>query len=298
MLGATIKDDKVIADSAYFRPDDDNAYFDLELGADSWVYFKEVLITGMVDASKASYIGIGMAKWTEPLFTITEKYYDADGNEVSSPNDAGYHHTEKHYYNYLGEEVTEAEVSGSEITTPVVDKNNQPYINAYRESYEFIADDFASDYFYSRSYTYNYQDNKRQSESQTLVSTNYADGVSWNYSIYPVENLTDGDRSTFIHTKGIPVGGLQIVMDMGEERAVNRMTVYSQYRPNGDWQVAKSFTLEGSLDGENFFTVAEYSDLPFGGQNLTVTFEEATFRYYRLVITKSHGAHLIIGEIV
>ncbi len=297
LLGATIKDNQVINDSAYFRPDDDQTYFDLELSANSWIYFREVLITGMLDGNKTSYIGLGMEKWSEPVFTIIDKYYDADGNEVSSAEDKDYHHTETHYYNYLGEEVTEAEASASGLTAPVVDKSNQPYVNAYRESYTFTQDDFSSEYLYKRTYVYDYSDNLWQSSGQTTVSTNYADGVSWNYSLYPVENLTDGDRNTFIHTKGIPDGGLQIVMDMGEVKSVNRMTVYSQYRPNGDWQVAKSFTLEGSTDGETFFMVAEYSGLPFSGQNLTVDFEERSFRYYRLVITESHSTHLIIGEI-
>ena len=75
------------------------------------------------------------------------------------------------------------------------------------------------------------------------------------------------------------------------------MTIYTQYRPNGDYHTAKTFTLEGSLDGETFFPVGTFENVPRNNLATTVNFEEITFRYYRLIITGSTGSHVIISEI-
>ena len=54
----------------------------------SWVYVKEVLI--VQSSPLISYIGLGYGKWTTPMFTMVEKYYDKNGNEVDSPEAEGY----------------------------------------------------------------------------------------------------------------------------------------------------------------------------------------------------------------
>lgn len=210
------------------------------------------------DKGRTSFIGVGFGKFTPELGS-----YDEDGNLVD----------------YHPESVSIG------------------YATGYRESFEFIDDDFETDYMYKRTFKYGYADNRIASDSQTLVSTNYSSRTSWNINNFPVKNLTDGNKGTYIHSRGIPSDGLQILMDMGEARPVNRMTIYSQNRPNGDWQIPKDFTLHGSNDGNDFFLVGEFTDVPRTGASCVVNFEEKTFRYYKLVITKSHSSHIIIGEI-
>lgn len=277
---------------ANFYLNDENTYFDLDLGEKSWVYIKEVLI---VNASASSFIGVGMKQWTKPMFTMQEKYYDKNGNEVSadSPDKVS---TVTKYYNYLGIEVSEEEANRAELMAPT----SAAYVNAYRSDYEAIQNEFTTEYFYTREYNYDYQDNVLNSGEQKVISTNYDAGKSWNYANYPVENLTDGNTGTFIHTRNWGTSqerAIQFVVDLGEVKSANRMILFTQYRPNGDYHMPKNFTLEVSMDNETYTKVQDFADVPRSGTTSTVDFDETTFRYYRLTITGSTGSHVILGEI-
>ncbi|MDE7452855.1 MAG: M60 family metallopeptidase [Clostridia bacterium] len=295
-LGAYIADK---GDSANFRPNDENTYFDLELEEDSWIYIKEVLIVQSScpgGPAKASYIGVGSAQWTVPMYTTTT---DEDGTT--------------HYFDGNGKEVTADEANNTDPVPPT----NANYANAYRSNFEFVNNsDFKADYFYNRPYTYNYADNVMQSKGQTLVDTNYLNGIgSYDKNKFKKEYLTDGNRNTFIHTNLVKFTDkpLTMTIDLGEEKTVNRMTIYTQNRPNGDWYFPTDFTLEVSRDGENFTKVDDFANLTRSGVAVTVNFKETTFRYYRLTVTGSSGSYanaddrkdrvneratyLIIGEI-
>ena len=284
-LGGTIKDTTVPKNSHLFRPNDQNTYVDLELPEHSWVHFKSVLI---VQSSPAvSYIGLGMAMWSTPMFTM----HEGEDGKI-------------HYYNYLGIEVTEEEANNAQPVAPVVTDRSQPYVNAYRETYEFTTEEFETDYFYTKKYSYNYSDNVWQNENQTILKEGckYNKGSdSWGGSGKgtAIENVADGDKNTWIHTSGgvSEQNPLVIAMDMGEAKTVNRISLFSQYRPNGDWKVPKAFTILGSLDGNEFFTVGNFTEVPHNGSTTTVDFEQATFRYYQLIITESYATHIIISEI-
>ncbi|MCM1289755.1 MAG: M60 family metallopeptidase [Corallococcus sp.] len=281
--------------SADFRLNDPNTYKDVYVNAEEWIYFKEVLITVPLSpkANTASYVGLGIGSWTTPMYTTVEKFYDADGNEVPA-GDATAVTSRTHYYNERGQEVTAEEASN---TTPVP-PTSATYATAYRQSYEFTKQ-FESDYFYTREYDYDYTEYEFAT-SEEVVSHNYvAPPLNWGWGNYPLSNLTDGNNATFIHTKeGVSASKpLELVIDTGKAQVVNRMTIYSQYRPNGDWKVAKSFTLYGSLDGEEFFTVGEFTNVPRSGSTVTVNFDAAYLRYYKLVITESYSGEIIIGGI-
>ena len=104
-LGATIKDSNVPSNSAYFRPNDENSYFDLhDVKKGDWMYFKEVLIVENINASQASYIGLGRKQWTDPIFTMVDTHYDANGKVVESTESEGYDHTITRYYDSTGKE--------------------------------------------------------------------------------------------------------------------------------------------------------------------------------------------------
>lgn len=295
-LGATIKEGV----SANFRPDDPNTYVDLEMPEHSWIYFKEVMIAEAIDGSRASFIGLGLRQWTAPMFTMVEKYYDKNGKEVAGPDAPGYDHTVTHYYDYQGNEVSEEEANSSEIIAPVINGNNdQPYVNAYNSTYEFpTSEGFTSEYYYERSYNYNYADNVLQNGNQTIVSSKYSPATNSSWGGYPFnqEKLIDGNKNTWIHTSGnvSESNPLEFVIDMGEVRAVNRMVLYSQNR--GDLQVPKAFSLYGSMDGQDFFLVHEETDVK-ASATLTFNFEEKNFRYYKLDVTKSSGGFIILSEI-
>ena len=271
-----------INNSQYFRTDDPNTYIDLELSSRTWVYFKSVLVVQTYP--RTSYIGLGLAQWTTPMFTTRTE------NGVT------------HYYDANGNEVTEAEVNAAKPVAPTITTSNQPYVNGYRASYEFPEGEYEADYFYTRKYKYTYSDNIHSNAEQTLVSTNYEAKMSWNFNDFKTEYVADGDKNTYIHTKdGYGCSAekpVEFVLDMGKEMPANKMIIYSQNRPNGDWHVPKDFTLFGSLDGEEFFTVGEFTDVPRTGITAVVEFEEKTFRYYKLVVTGSTSTNIIIiGEI-
>lgn len=296
-LGAYIQDEKAPAGSANFRHGDAKTYIDLDLKADSWVYIKEVLIVQSTPA--VSFLGVGLAQWTDPMFTMVDKYYDKDGNEVASADDENYHHTVTHYYDYQGKEVSADVANAAEKIPPAT--NQQPYVNAYRSDYEFPSNaDFETDYYYVRTHNYDYTDNRLANAEQTLVESECKytpPPVGWGWGNFPIGNLVDGNKNTWIHTSGnvSESAPLQLTVDMGAVKPVNRMIIYSQNR--GDLKVAKSFTLYGSIDGQDYFTVGEFADVPNSGSTVTVNFEETSFRYFRLVVTESSGGLVIISEI-
>ncbi len=239
----------------------EGTYKDMELNKGDWVRFKAVMITGR-NGTTSSFIGVGFGK-----FTPEHGVFDDEGN----------------------------------LTGTVPESVEVSYANAYRSSYEFPDNEFETDYFYTRDYIYNYKDNLVQSSDTTLVETNYDAEISWNINEHPVTNLFDGDKNTWIHTgdkftvsKETP---LKITADLGGNKPVNRLTIHTQYRPNGDWHCVKSFRLYGRADGGEEFLIGEFNDAVRNGTSVTVDFDETVIRYYRLEIFESTGRYLIISDI-
>lgn len=311
-LGTYINDDST---SSGWRSD---KYFMLDLAAESWVYFKEVLINVKISNRMAGFIGLGIGQWTVPMYTAevkystevngtkteltqetvdgaTKYYYTQGGNKVYVENSAV--KTETIYKNASGQVVTAEEAANTELVAPA----SITYATAYRQSYKFQKQ-FESDYFYTRNYTYDYQNNSWVNQTQTLVTEECKytpPPTSWGWGNFPIGNLVDGNKNTFVHTSGAvsEASPLVLTVDMGEVKPVNRMIIYSQYRPNGDYKVAKSFTLQGSLDGVEYFDVGQFVNVPRDVATVTVNFEKKEFRYYKLTVTQSYDNHIIIGEI-
>ena len=240
----------------------DGTYKDLELKSGDWVHFKAVMISRLKNG-KVSFLGVGWGK-----FTPEQGVIDEEGNLV------GY--------------------------TP--EKVSVGYASAYRSDYEFSKTDFETDYFYTRKYNYDYKDNELVNENQTLVEAKNYTAYSANH---PIENLTDGNKNTWIHSRQNAVtqaNPLILTLDMGEEKLVNRMIIYSQ-NGRSDPQYAKSFTLEGSLDNENWFEVykTENADRLYpsnsGDATVVANFEQRSMRYYRLTVTASVRGFVLIAEI-
>ncbi|MCM1131191.1 MAG: M60 family metallopeptidase [Roseburia sp.] len=236
----------------------EGTYKDYELETGDWVYYKAVLLTNERTKSNLPFIGVGWGK-----FTPEAPILDAEGNEIGM-------------------------IPESVIVS---------YANGYRQSYEAINTPFESEYHYLREYGYDYKDNSYFKEPATLVT-------SANYTPYDknrdkIENLVDGNLNTYIHTNFTPTAQkpLVFVVDLGKEFTANQMTLFTQYRPNGDYHIPTEFLLEGSLDGTDYFRIGNYQDVKRTNTSIIVNFdEEQTFRYYRLTITKA-TQYVIITEI-
>ncbi|MDE7440226.1 MAG: M60 family metallopeptidase [Clostridia bacterium] len=245
---------------------EEGTFKDFSLNAGDWVKFKAVMITGKDGGGRASYIGVGWGK-----FTPAEVTMDKDGNVVDS-------------------------------STETV---NVSYANAYRMYYEFPTEKFETDYFYTRTYTYDYKDNVKQTVNaplnNTLADTNYSENIAWNKNDHKIENLFDGNRETYIHTNGnLRISNespLNFTLDLGDVKSVNRIIFYTQYRPNGDWHCVKSFRLYGSTDGETYSLIGTFENVTRNDTTVQVNFEETSLRYCKIEIYESTGAYIILSEI-
>ncbi|MDE5867846.1 MAG: discoidin domain-containing protein, partial [Anaeroplasmataceae bacterium] len=279
-LGGKIEDEKVIGASAQFRLNDEKTYIDIEITEEeTWIYYKTVLITKASDTTP--YIGVGVSAWTTPTYTI-QTTTDQNGKEITK------------YYNAQGKEVTAEEANNTDPIAPT----SMAYATAYRNSYVPIKTKFETEYFYTRTYSYDYKDNVYYKDSATLLSSeNYS---PWNKNDHKIENIVDGNTNTYMHTnyKASEAKPLVLTIDLGKEITANQMTMLTQYRPNGDYHCPTDFLLEGSLDGETFFEIGDFKDINRTNTSIIVNFEaEQTFRYYRLTITKSSGTYIILSEI-
>lgn len=264
---------------ANFYTTNPDTYIDIEVGKETFVNFTEVLI---VQATPViSYIGLGYGKWTEPMFTMVEKYYDAEGNEVASPDAEGYHHTETKYYDYRGVEVSAEEANNAQLIAPT----SATYINAYRSDYEFPDNtDFETDYFYTRNYSYTY------SETHKNLTQNYV-GENPCPDNFPIENLFDNDLTTACSSTAIVSADKpwELTIDLGKMIEANRF-VLTGFKYNGadnKNQTPNSLTL---YVGETLETLKEVVSVENGtvnGVTMAFNFETSTFRYYKLIVRKT-----------
>ena len=267
-LGAKINDNST---SAGFRPNDSNTYFDLELKEHSFVYFKEVLIVQATP--KTSFIGLGYAKWTTPMFTITE---DEDGN--------------LHYFDYQGNEVTEEEANNAEPIAPT----SAQYVNAYRQDYEFPSNaGFKTDYFYVRQYNYSYSDVRVFENAQTGLNYNYQ---PWDNSpTYAIGNLFDNDDNTFIHSNKTNISAANPFMVEAKLDApvtANRLVFHgSAVKGTYATYLPKTFKVWVKENEDDDWTlVSDVAASTLGRLQVIADFDEYhTFSYYKVEVTDTHS---------
>ncbi len=284
----TIKDTTVPSNSSGFRVNDENTYADVVLEAESWVYFKSVLI--VQPAPTVSFIGLGYSKWTEPMFTIVTKHYDKDGNEVDE-NSPDAVRTETHYYDYQGNEVDEETANKAELIPP---KGNPSYINAYRSNYEFPSNaGFQSDYFYTRQYSYSYTgDETFTTAKQTCTESKYQ---PWDSSAtYAINNLLDGNDSTFIHSGRTAISDANpfgVTVQLDSEVTASRLTFYgSTASSNYATYLPKKFKIWVSGDGKDWTLVNETENSKTSNLKVFANFDAFhTFRYYKVEVTETHA---------
>ncbi len=251
-----------------------------ELPAESWVHFKIVMVCSVNKGNNiSSYLGLGWGKWIPEQGTIK---VDENGNTVMKPDG-----------------------SGPEIENYAPASVSVGYATAYRESYEF-AEEFTSDYFYSREWNYNYDDTVLYDEKKhSCVSVNFD---PWDANL-TVEKLFDGNARTSFHTiKNNFISEqnpFELTVDCGETVTANHVTFYG-YHAAADKNIGTNlgmpvtFTLYGSTNGADFFEIASYENMEYNTRNVTLDFDkDYTFRYYRLFVTKTdNSAYFAMNKIV
>ncbi len=275
---AFIKDTTAPKNSHLFRPSNENTYVDLTLEAESWVYFKEILI--VQSSPTVSYIGLGYSKWTEPIFTMVTKYYDADGNEVDEENAVT---SKTIYYDYRGVEVSEDVANNADLTPP--SSSAQPsYINGYRNSYEFPSGaDFETEYFYTRKYSYTYSAKADGLTDMSIVSTSgCADS-------YPIENMIDGNPDTYCSSPDVVNASKpwEVTVDLGKTIEANRFEIIGNLYSANKNQTPNSFTLYVGETVDSLHEVFSVENGGVSGITTAANFETSKFRYYKLVVTKT-----------
>lgn len=285
-LGASVKN----GSGSAFYPNNPQTYFDITVNENSWIYFKSVLI---VDPAFASYIGLGTSKWTEPMFTIVNKYYDKNGHEVESEQDAV--RVETHYYDYQGNEVSEEEANRAELIPPP--SNKQPsYVNAYRENYEFPTNtDFTTDYMYTRNYSYTYSV-RHNNLNQSVI------GDPQCPSNFPIENLFDNSLSTACSSPAIvsATDPWEITVDLGKVIEANKFTLTGMlYNGSSNKnQTPNSFTLYLGETLDNLNEIQTVENGTVKGVTIQLDFETTSFRYYKLIVRKTvEGRYAAITNI-
>ncbi|MDE7256413.1 MAG: M60 family metallopeptidase, partial [Clostridia bacterium] len=263
-----------------------DTYIDIEIGSETFVSFTEVLIVKVINNNQASYIGLGYGKWQEPLYTMVEKYYDVNGNEVASPDAEGYHHSATVYYDNAGHEVAADVVAAAQPTPPT----SASYVNAYRSDYVFPDNSsFKTDYFYTRNYSYTYSE-AHDNLTQSFVG-DHGCFFDENRTDFRPEYLFDGDLTTSCSSAAIPSAASpwEFTVDLGKVIEANRFVLTGRLN-NGAGnqnQTPNSITLLVGESLDNMKEIANFDNGAVSGTTLAFNFETSTFRYYRLTVRKS-----------
>ncbi|MDE6758654.1 MAG: M60 family metallopeptidase [Clostridia bacterium] len=275
-----------VSNTANFRTGDANTYVDIEVEAESWVYFKLVLIVEL--KPQISFIGLGFGQWQDPLFTIQEKK-DENGNVIGTI-----------YYDQMGREVSEEEVNNAQPVAPT----KVSYCTAYRSDYEFPTKKFEADYFYTRKYNYNYVgDTIIVTEGKKQIPTADCNYIAWTPAEQSIDNLFDGKSDTGIHFSsawGVSANKPAILaFDIGEAVTANTMTLYTYLQTGSNSKgFPSTFTLEGSLDGKEYFDMGSWTgqSQPAVSRDYLLKDGKAyTFRYYRLTVTASNNGRCALN---
>jgi len=241
----------------------EGTYCDVEVGAESWIYFKEVMVCGR-SGGKGSYFGIGVGKFTTPMYTITT---DDNGN--------------RHYWNSSGVEVSEQEAGSAEPIAPT----GVSYATAYRNDYEFQRQ-FESDYFYLREYSFSYSGKEAYGENAGIVDSNI---VAWDET--PLENMLFDNADMFRAKDTNPSPSSEnpsyITVDMGREVYANRCELFGYMYNGGKYYPVNFYILVGKTLDDMVPFGPKFTGVSTTNGNTGFTIDGAvSFRYYKIVIEK------------
>ena len=126
------------------------------------------------------------------------------------------------------------------------------------------------------------------SKEHTLVEVNMP---SWSEN-EKVENIFDGNQNTFYHNERNNFvsenNPFILTADVGKTIRVNNIKIVS--RKTGQYNLPCTFTVHGSLNGSDWYTVGVFTDLALIGNTVTGNFNSTEFRYYKLTVTDTKSA--------
>lgn len=128
----------------------------------------------------------------------------------------------------------------------------------------------------------------------TVADVSSSIDPSYEYGNGAPENVLDGDNYTYWQTEWVPLEvepPHYITIDMGEVQSLAGIQ-YVTRNHNMDWP--QTMFVEVSTDAISWEKVAEYTDLPQGGNVEFRTLFDAVVdaRYFRLIITKMYGGRV------
>ena len=294
-LAARIDRNEGLGLGAGFYPNSENTYCDIDVTAEDWVYFKEVLIVEPA-GSNMSFVGLGLGAWGVPMYTAevryyaningtkteltqetaggaTKYYYNQNGNKTYVDNNTV--NTETVYKNSRGEIVSAEEAAN---TNPVPPQGNPTYVTAYRQSYEFQRQ-FESDYFYTKTHTFSYSNAAKPSDDACIVD--FKNVEAWGDS--PVENLLHESGKFQAKSYTLP---FEITVDMGHEVTANRLDLLGTLANGMSYHPTKFYVLVGTEEDDITTPFGQHwENVQSNNGNTGFTIDEAiTFRYYKIVV--------------
>lgn len=118
-------------------------------------------------------------------------------------------------------------------------------------------------------------------EGKHSIAAITASEVSSNQKIKP-ENMVDGNLAT---VWGVGVIGVEITMDLGSELETNYVAIAWS---KGD-EKKHFFEIQGSVDGEKFYTIAELESSGTTSDFETFSFEKRQLRYVKIIGKGNNG---------
>lgn len=181
--------------------------------------------------------------------------------------------------------------------------NASAIVNAdvHKALVEESAKKFETEYRYKSEYKYTYSSEEIcYAYTNKLISVNYD---AWDAN-QRIENMFDGDVTTAYHSKQNDFINenkpFELIVDLGSLRRLNSITFYGYNDRNGNKGMPVTFKLYGSKEKESGYELLiEKTDMPSPTRNITLGFDEAEIRYYKLIVTKTdNGRYFSMNRIV
>ena len=158
------------------------------------------------------------------------------------------------------------------------------YMNAVRQNYAANEEYYDAPYLYTPQYTVTH--NEIFEVGQRLVSSKYS---PWD-NTYGIENLFDGNDQNFIHSDRTSISAenpFEVTAELESAVTANSFTIIGE--PSRQYQ-PKDFKLYGGMSEESMTLLADVTDAPKTGSDVTVHFSSVQVKYFKLVVTDTHAA--------
>jgi hypothetical protein len=174
------------------------------------------------------------------------------------------------------------------------------YATAYRGSYvNLTTEEFNSDYFYTRKYSYAYSDITTYDVEQELVTENCKYTVGWGHNL---ENLVNGNDSNYFHTSQDITASNPLIIEakLAETITANRLIFDGSHNSENKF-LPKNFKIWVSSDGEEWQLACDVTDaeMTSDGWQVIADFDGMyTFSYYKFEVTAAQIKYVALRKII